>query len=429
MRSNGRQTVLTVARILLGTALVISGFTKAIDPKGTLYKLQEYTNAIRWESAFGDAVFINFAVLLSAAEFIIGVSLLVGAHRRLTSAMAMALMALMTVTTLWLWIANPVSDCGCFGDAIRLTNGQTLLKNVVLLAAAVFVWRFHRDIIPLPSVTARRLMIHGSLLYVLLIAAYAIYRLPLIDFRPYHVDTNIRQAMAIPEGKDAPQFETTFILEKNGQLREFTLEEYPDSTWTFVDSKTVKTKEGYQPPIHDFNITLQETGEDITEQVITHQGPVLLLIMYNLDKAQQYNYVEINNIYEHAKRHHVPFYCLTAGTAEQVVKWQKLTAAAYPFATTDETTLKTMIRSNPGLMLINSGIILAKWSNNNLPDPKEAIKPQQRQNSPIVQTALVLTPWLLFMLLAAGITLLAFKKEEKKVRNEETPITPDTSKK
>ena len=177
--------------------------------------------------------------------------------------------------------------------------------------------------------------------------------------------------MEIPEGAEQPEFETTFILKKNGQKREFTLDNYPDSTWEFVDSKTIQTRPGYEPPIHDFSLTDTKTGEDITDNVLSHKGYTFLLISRSLAYADDSNFGDIDQIYEYASEHNIPFYCVTASTDSDINRWRDLTGAEYPFCTADETTLKTIIRSNPGLLLLKDATIIGKWSHNQLPDPDE----------------------------------------------------------
>ena len=204
---------------------------------------------------------------------------------------------------------------------------------------------------------------------------WSLYTLPTFDFRPYHVGADIRKGMEIPEDVPQPQFETTFIMEKDGVQQEFSLDNYPDSTWTFIDSKTIQTEKGYVPPIHDFSITLRGSDEDITDQVLSRAGYTLLLIAPHLERADDTNFGEINQLHEYAIEHDIPFYCLTASTDKPIRRWIELTGAEYPFCTTDETTLKTMIRSNPGLMLLRDGVVAAKWSHNQLPTVERLLSP------------------------------------------------------
>jgi triosephosphate isomerase len=191
--------------------------------------------------------------------------------------------------------------------------------------------------------------------------------LPMFDFRPYYIGANIKKGMEIPEDAQQPKFETTFILEKDGVRKEFSLENYPDSTWIFIDSKTVQTEKGYVPPIHDFVIELNGT-EDITEEVLNDSGYTFLLISPHLEDADDSNFGKIDQIYEYAQERKIPFYCLTASTEKAQKRWQDLTGAEYPFCLTDEITLKTIVRSNPGLMLLKQGVVQWKWSNHTLPD-------------------------------------------------------------
>jgi len=184
--------------------------------------------------------------------------------------------------------------------------------------------------------------------------------------------------MEIPEGAPQPKFETTFIMEKDGRQQEFTLDNYPDSTWTFVDSKTVQTEEGYVPPIHDFAIVLHD--EDITDQVLSNPGYTFLLVSPHLEHADDANFGDIDQIYEYAEEHQYPFYCLTASTDEAIDHWIELTGAEYPFCTTDEITLKTVVRSNPGLLLLKDGVVVGKWSHNQLPhiNPAQSSLPLEK---------------------------------------------------
>jgi triosephosphate isomerase len=177
--------------------------------------------------------------------------------------------------------------------------------------------------------------------------------------------------MIIPEGAEQPMIETTFIMEKDGERKEFTLEEYPDSTWTFVDTKTKIIKKGYEPPIHDFSIVRLLDDRDITELVLRHKGYTLLLISPHLENADDGCFGKIDEIYEYSLEKNIPFYCLTASIGEGIEHWIEITGAEYPFCNTDETTLKTIIRSNPGLVMLKDGVVVGKWSHNDLPDKEE----------------------------------------------------------
>lgn len=358
--------LVNACRFLLGATFVFSGFVKAIDPIGTQYKLQDYISAVGMGGIVPDIVTLLASVALSALEFSLGVFVLFAIRRHLVSKILVAFMAVMTLITVWIALFNPVKDCGCFGEALRLTNVQTLLKNIVLLAASIVVaWRPLR-MYRFLSRSTQWIAINYTILFVLLLSAHCLYHLPLIDFRPYHIGMNIKKGMEIPAGAPQPEFETTFILQKNGVKKEFTLDNYPDSSWQFVDSKTVQTKEGYVPPIHDFSIQKAD-GDDITDSVLTAKGYIFLLVSPHLEQADDSNFGDIDLLYEYCQERKIPFYCLTASTKKDIDHWGDITGAEYPFCFTDETTLKTIIRSNPGLLLLKDGTIIRKWSHNDLP--------------------------------------------------------------
>ena len=390
-----RKTAVNIARLILAVVLILSGFVKAVDPLGTQYKIDDYLLAMNMGGVVPSIVTLVASVALSAMEFSLGIFLLFAIRRRLVSRVVVVMMGIMTLLTLWLALANPISDCGCFGDAIVLTNWQTLLKNVVLLTAAIIVARWPLEMFRFVSRSNQWIVINYTILFIIGISAWSLYYLPQFDFRPYHIGASIREGMEMPEGAEQPQFETTFILEKNGERREFTLDNYPDSTWTFIDSRTVQTSEGFVPPIHDFSIVLcgetpehqetpelsetlerletpeyqesQEYQEDITEEVLSDTSYTFLLVAPYLDKADDSRLDLINELYEYSLEHGYRFYCLTASAKSQQDMWREMTGADYPFCQTDDVTLKTIIRSNPGMVLLKDGRVIRKWSHNDLP--------------------------------------------------------------
>ena len=375
---NIRIAAVNICRFILAVTFIFSGYVKAIDPLGTLYKLKDYAAAMALNDILPDWALVIVAIALGALEFSLGVFMLFAVRRHMVSKLTLALMSVMTALTVWIYIADPVKDCGCFGDALKLTNGETLLKNIVLIACATLVaWR-PVDMARFISRTNQWIVRYYTITYIVVTSVYCLYTLPIFDFRPYRVGTNIKQGMEIPEGAEQPEFESTFILRKNGVTREFTLDNYPDSTWEYVDTKTVQTKKGYEPPIHDFAITTNDTGEDITEQVLTKKGYTFLLVSPRLAVADDSNFGDIDQIYEYAEENGVDFLCLTASTNEDIERWRKLTGAEYTFCNADETTLKTMIRSNPGLILLKDGTIIGKWSHNALPQTDDLTAPLEQ---------------------------------------------------
>ncbi len=373
-----RITVVNVCRFVLAATFIFSGYVKAIDPLGTLYKLKDYAAAMSLNGLLPDWVLVGVAIALGALEFALGVFMLFAVRRHVVSRITLAFMTAMTVLTLWIFVADPVKDCGCFGDALKLTNGETLLKNIVLIACAALVaWR-PADMARFISRSNQWIVRYYTVAYIVITSVYCLYTLPIFDFRPYHVGTNIKQGMEIPEGAEQPEFESTFLLRKNGEMREFTLDNYPDSTWEYVDTRTVQTKKGYEPPIHDFALTSCDTGEDITEQVLTKKGYTFLLVSPRLAVADDSNFGDIDQIYEYAEENGADFYCVTASANDEIERWRDLTGAEYHFCNADETTLKTMIRSNPGLILLKDGTIIGKWSHNTLPQTDDLTAPLQQ---------------------------------------------------
>ena len=370
-----------LCRIIVALTFIFSGFVKAIDPIGLQYKLQDYLGAIGIPGFLPDWLLLIMAVLLAAVEFCMGIFLLFAIQRRLISKLIVVFMSIMTLITVWLVVANPVKDCGCFGDALHLTNTETLVKNIILLGCSIVIMQRPLAMFRFISESNQWIVINYTIVFIFVSSGLSLYYLPLFDFRPYRIGTNIPRGMEIPKDAEQPQFETTFIMEKGGLRKEFTLNDYPDSTWKFIDSKTVQVKEGYIPPIHDFSIADRKTGKDLTDSVLRHKGYTFLLIAPYLERADDSNFGDIDQLYEYAQTYNIPFYCLTASTAKAIQRWRDITGAEYPFCITDETTLKTIVRSNPGLLLLKDGTIINKWSHNQLPNGAKL-------SLPITQSAL-----------------------------------------
>ena len=324
-----RKLCVNVCRIILAVVFILSGFVKAVDPLGTQYKIDDYLEAMHLGGLLPDMATLGASVLQSAVEFCLGVFLRFAIRRRLTSRLILLIMAVMTPLTLWLAIANPISDCGCFGDALVLTNWQTFWKNVVLLVCAVVVAVWPKEMFRFVSKSNQWIVINYSALFILAISAWSLYYLPTFDFRPYHVGTNLRQ------------------------------------NWQ-------RTMDGEDLPYADFFIENMKDGEDITENLLYDSSYVFLMVSPYLEQADDSRLDLINELYEYANEHGYGFYCLTSSTHQNIERWREITGAEYPFCLTDGITLKTVIRSNPGLLLLKDGTIIRKWSHNDLPDIEEA---------------------------------------------------------
>ena len=335
---------------------------------GTVYKVQDYFEAwglLDWSQGFLPHV---VALVMGGFEFVVGTYLLFGIRRRVAPLFSLLLMLFMTPLTLWLAIDNPISDCGCFGDAVILTNWETFFKNVFLLIAAISVYKWNQLIIKFVSNKMDWLVALYSTVFIIIFSVYSLNRLPVFDFRPYHLGADIRKKMEIPEGVKLPVYETILVYEKDGVKKEFTVDNFPDdSTWVFVDSKTILKEEGFVPEIADFTLISQEDGFDLTEDVLT-EDYVFLLVSPWLEHADDSGMDLINELYDYSQDYGYRFLCATSSSDDAIATWQDYTGAEYPFATLDEITLKTMVRSNPGLILLKNGVVIGKWCVSALPD-------------------------------------------------------------
>lgn len=377
MSNNLKDKILNVwvnaCRVLLAMTFIFSGFVKAVDPMGSVYKISDYLTAFGWD-IFPDYLIRILAVALSSFEFFLGINLLFAIRRKITTGLIMLFMLVMTPLTLYLAIANPVSDCGCFGDAVKLTNWETFWKNIILLIFTVSVLKWNTRMFRIMTWRVQWIVSIYSLVFIVGISVYCFNNLPVFDFRPYKIGTDIKEAMSIPEGAESSEFKTTFILEKDGMKKEFSLEDYPtDTTWKFIDSKTVLVKQGYEPPIQNFSISLLPDEYDITDEILNDTTYTFLMIMPSIEKASDTNIDRINDLYDYCIDNGYKFYCLTASQSKMIKFWKEYMGAEYQFCLTDETTLKTIVRSNPGMILLKSGIIINKWHHKQLPTDEQLL--------------------------------------------------------
>ncbi|WP_353330328.1 BT_3928 family protein [Bacteroides sedimenti] len=421
---------INLCRFLLGTVLVFSGFVKAVDPLGSTYKIQDYAKAFGIGSSLPDFLPLTLAVFLSVFEFSMGVFFFLGIRKKSTTILTFLLMLFMTPLTLYLAIKNPVSDCGCFGEALVLTNWQTFFKNVVLFVAAFSCLAWKERIIRFVSEKMQWLIALYTVAFGLILSIYCYRNLPILDFLPYKIGVSIPKEMEIPKDAKRSIYENFFILEKNGVRKEFTLENYPDSTWNFIDSRSVLKEKGYEPSIHDFSINEMKTGDDITEKILNDKGYTFLLIAHRIEKADDNDIDLINEIYDYSVENGYAFYCLTSSRDTQIEQWRGKTGAEYPFCFTDDITLKTIIRSNPGLLLLKNGVILNKWHHSNLPDEYalsgklDKLEVGKLKYVDDRHTILLVVLWFVIPLLfVLGVDILVVKRlDKKKKRNLINPL-------
>ena len=355
----------SIARTLLALTFLFSGFVKAVDPLGTVYKIQDYLQegfggVFQWAiPAAGVA-----AVCLITLEWLLGISMLLNVRTQWTSWITLLFYCIMTPLTLYIAIANPVSDCGCFGDALVITNWQTFWKNIILLFLSICLVICRKAIPELFSWWMEIIIALAALGSVAGIMGYSYTHLPQIDFRPYKVGNHIPTLMEIPDDAEVDQYEITLIYAKDGKEQTFTLENYPkgDPEWTFVDQKSVLIKKGYVPPIHDFEIETLE-GDYITQDILESEEPVTLVVMYDLSKTDTTQLEKLMYMIHEYPR----VYFLTASGEEEIfafaeeLGWDEETTYS-TFCFTDPITLKTIVRANPGVIVVQNGTIIDKYN-------------------------------------------------------------------
>ncbi|MGF7140501.1 BT_3928 family protein [Roseimarinus sediminis] len=364
------KVIITIARILLGITFVFSGFVKGIDPLGSMYKFTDYFNAMHlgWASQLSFVL----SILLSLSEYAIGIALLFNYRMKFFSWLVLLYMTIFTPITLWVAITNPVSDCGCFGDALVISNWATFYKNIALLLLAVLVFRKRFQI-------RNHYNIHFQNAYFILFLLlfgwaqmHSYNHLPLIDFRAYKTGNNIPEGMLIPDDAPADEYNTEFIYrnKQSGVEKEFDESNYPwqdTINWEYVDSRSILVKEGYHPPITNFTIE-NEFGEDVSDFFLLDPAYTFIVVAYNLDDSSTKKQEKLNELAENAKREGMNFICLTASTRDKIEEFKAAYQVPYEFFFCDEITLKTMIRSNPGVLLLQEGTILNKWHWKDLPE-------------------------------------------------------------
>lgn len=358
-----------ITRILLGATFIFSGFVKGIDPLGTTYKFIDYFSS--FGAQWANKLAFTLAIILSLVEFSIGIALFLKFRVKLFSWLALLFMGFFLPITLWIALKNPVSDCGCFGDALVISNWETFYKNIILSLLAVFIFikrgKFRNNY----NIHFQ----HGYFILLLLLFGFIQHHsyshLPLIDFRPYKIGDNIVEGMQVPENAPQDEYRTDFIYrnKKTGKEKRFNETNYPwnDSlNWQYIDSESILVKEGYHAPIHDFTIE-NSYGEDVSGFYLYDPNYTFMLVAYRLDKTHTRRQERINNLAQQAIDSGMNFICLTSSTQEQVNEFVKENNPLYEFFFCDEITLKTIIRSNPGLLLTKEGTILDKWHWKDIP--------------------------------------------------------------
>ena len=357
------RVLVNLCRLVLSLALIFSGGVKLIDPHGTEYKIRDYAIAFGMDDVMWSYLPLLMSVGLSLAEFCLGVNLLFGSNRRWTSRVVLMAFALFTAFTLYLALENPVHDCGCFGDAWVLTNWQTFAKNVLLLSCAIVVCRWYRLQVRLISIHGQWLVSLYTWVYALMLMSYCLYTLPVIDFRPYHLGADIAEKMRWDDDTDRI------------------------------------------PPITDLVITDPLTGQDMTDSIVSGQGWKFLIVLPRVESADDGVMDKLAELTEYCQENDYMLTAVTASSDSLVDYWRDITGAEYPFLVADEIPLKTMIRSNPGLILLRGSVVAGKWASTEIPGSAELAAPLEqmdwvhREQTSYTERLLVLLSWYLLPLL------------------------------
>jgi uncharacterized membrane protein YphA (DoxX/SURF4 family) len=384
--------IASICRTLLGIVFIFSGAVKAIDPLGTVYKIEDYLKA------FGGI----FTDLLPAAEIaawsliilelLLGVCMLLNVRTKWTMWISLLFYSVMTPLTLYIALTNPVSDCGCFGDAIVLTNWQTFGKNVILIILAITLVSLKKYLHPLWRGWMEIVIAATTVMAISSFMLWTIRHLPVIDFRPYQVGNHLPTIM---EDFEPDEVEYLYICEKEGVQETFTAANYPDSTWKLVSWEQKIIKKGYESPIHDFEI-INANGDDLTLDILESSSPVRLVVMYDLSKADKSQMTKIEALLEEelAAKTVESVICDSIGAEEMMSDTTEyieedyeeviplssvyiLTGSGtediesfsidYPhlaeyICTCDPVTLKTIVRANPGVIVLQNGIVIDKYN-------------------------------------------------------------------
>lgn len=340
--------LLWLLRLVLGCVFVFSGFVKAVDPWGGLYKITDYFNA--WGISLTHETGLILACLLSGFEFVLGILIILGLFRKGASWLALLFMMFMTLMTLYVWIEDPVSDCGCFGEALIISNSMTFWKNVILLICTLLFFKYNRKIPSLINRHLQWLALLFSCLYIISIQAYGYNVQPLIDFRPYPIGLDLYALQADTSNDGLDNF--YFVYEKDGVRKSFNGDELPDDSWTFIERTEKKVTAGR------IGLTIfDELGDDVSEDIFANNSDQLILIVSNPDRYGLARSSFVNNLYEQSLRIGYDMFAIIAANPDDIENWKKYTSAKYPVYSADDTELKMLVRGDGAIVTFHNGKI------------------------------------------------------------------------
>ena len=354
------QILTVLMRITVGGVFIFSGFTKGVDPWGTYYKITDYLNAMGLEQWAGTALFAAFA--LAALEFMLGVALAVGAYRRSAPWLALLAMLVMTPLTLWLAVTGAVPDCGCFGDALHLSNWATFGKNVLLLLGTIYLLLFNTSIRGIYGPAVQWMVMALSFAFVMAVAYYGYFTQPLIDYRPYPIGTRLVNATTMGDS-DEGEDDFIFIYSRDGKQQEFTIDSLPDEEdgWEYVTRYHARRPHG-KVLVQDGNspndiAILDEEGNDISTDVLSGSSQKLLLLFPDLPEVGVVNSYALNELNDASFVNGTEVIGLTPASPEEIAHWQDISMASYPIYNMDDSELKMVARGNPAVVYLEDGVI------------------------------------------------------------------------
>ncbi|MFV5700734.1 BT_3928 family protein [Flavobacterium sp. XS2P12] len=357
------------SRIFVGILFIISGLIKLNDPIGFSYKLAEYFSEPVFNMPFFVPFALGIALFLVILEVVLGIMLLIGYKTKFTIWSLLVLIVLFTFLTFYSAYYNVVKDCGCFGDALKLTPWQSFTKDIVLLFFILILFFNKKLVQPLFSNNVQNIIIYASVILGSFMGVWVLNHLPLIDFRPFKVGNNIQKGMRIPDNAPKSVVEMVFIYKVNGVDKEFTekdLMALPEGA-TFVDRKDKVIIEGYIPPIHDF--TMEKDGSDYKEELL-EEPKLVMIVAYDLVNSDQSGLDKMEKLNKEAKAKGYKVIGMTASSPKEIEKSKKQFGMTFDFYFCDAITLKTIERANPSIVILEKGTIKQKLHHNDLADLK-----------------------------------------------------------
>ncbi|MFN4082257.1 MAG: BT_3928 family protein [Bacteroidia bacterium] len=355
-----------ISRILTGALFIVSGLIKANDTIGFGIKLKEYFEV--FDMPFFEPYAVAIAMVVCVFEIIAGVALLIGAYSKLNTWLLLILIIFFTWLTGYSAITNKVTDCGCFGDAIKLKPVESFMKDVVLLVLILIILFGIKHVKPIFNKGIEKLILFVALLVSSFFTGYTYMFLPYKDFLPYKVGNNIKELSIIPEGAPKDEYEMIFIYEKDGVHQEFTVDNIPDDeSYKFVDRKDKLIKKGYKPPISDFKI-YDGFGNELSDSFFNQTGYKLLLVQTKLEESRTAILPNISMLAQDWNKNQPnPIWALTSTSLSEAEAYKHANQLSVNYYNMDATPLKSMVRSNPGLILLKDNTVVKKWSAYNIP--------------------------------------------------------------